>query len=164
MGFVKTSDTVFGSILISPRGRICLVKGSKTQKWSLPKGHPNPGETAFQCAARETLEETGITIPWQTHRPLKLAIGWYYIIFVPEEYMASCEDAGEISEVGWFSTDAIRTLLVNIDINAFLKKLNKEPEENELPVWQLVRRRCRGYGFSQRSQVCNQSCPIVVQS
>ncbi len=164
MGFVRTTDTVFGSILISPRGRICLVQGKATKKWSLPKGHPNPGETAFQCAARETEEETGIVIPWQTHRPMKLAVGWYYIIFVPEEYEAKCKNDLEISQTGWFPIESIRRMQVNIDVNAFLKKFNKEPEGEEPAVWQLVRRRCKGFGFSQRSQACSQSYPIVVQS
>ena len=30
-------------------------------RWDLPKGHVDPGETNFQCALRELHEETGIT-------------------------------------------------------------------------------------------------------
>ena len=37
-----------------------LVKDSYG-KWSLPKGHVEPGETMEQTALRETTEETGLT-------------------------------------------------------------------------------------------------------
>ena len=30
-------------------------------RWDLPKGHVDPGETEMQCALRELMEETGIT-------------------------------------------------------------------------------------------------------
>jgi bis(5'-nucleosidyl)-tetraphosphatase len=30
-------------------------------RWDLPKGHVDPGETEMQCALRELVEETGIT-------------------------------------------------------------------------------------------------------
>lgn len=33
--------------------------------WSFPGGHLEVGETVTRCAARETLEETGLEIPWQ---------------------------------------------------------------------------------------------------
>ena len=32
-----------------------------TDRWDLPKGHVDPGETEMQCALRELSEETGIT-------------------------------------------------------------------------------------------------------
>ena len=30
-------------------------------RWDLPKGHVDPGETDLECAVRETVEETGIS-------------------------------------------------------------------------------------------------------
>ena len=33
-----------------------------TDRWDLPKGHVDPGETELQCALRELEEETSITI------------------------------------------------------------------------------------------------------
>lgn len=30
-------------------------------RWDLPKGHVDPGETEMQCALRELVEETGLT-------------------------------------------------------------------------------------------------------
>ncbi len=158
MVFIRTNDSVFGCILISPRGKICLVQGRSTRKWSFPKGHPNTGESAFQCALRETMEETGILIPWQTHRPIKLSIGYYYVIFVEEEYKSFCNDAKEILQVCWVSIDELQELRGNVDVNAFLKKFALNEEEGDT-LWKLIRRRCKGFGYSQRSQRCTLSCP-----
>ncbi|MBQ3318862.1 NUDIX domain-containing protein [Candidatus Saccharibacteria bacterium] len=39
---------------------ILLIEDSKN-RWTIPKGHIEPGETAKQCAIREIGEETGLT-------------------------------------------------------------------------------------------------------
>lgn len=161
MSFLRTDNTVFGTIMVSPRGAICLVQGRKTLKWSFPKGHPNKGETPFQCAARETYEETGIQIPWQTFRPFKLHSGYYYILFVDQEYEFQKRDEYEIINAGWFLLEDIMNLRVNIDISAFLKRMNSILEET-VTVWRLLKQRCKGFGFSQRSQRCILPCPIVL--
>jgi NADH pyrophosphatase NudC (nudix superfamily) len=163
MGFLRTNDCVFGCILISKDGKICLVQGRSTRKWSFPKGHPNQGESPFQCASRETTEETGIVIPWQTHRPVKLAIGYYYIIFVDEQYQPCSRDSREIIQVGWFSVNELTSIKGNVDVNAFLKRL-AVTSEGEEQVWKLIRRRCNGFGFSQQSQHCTLLCPTVYPS
>jgi len=41
---------------------ILVVKGSTSNKWSLPKGYKYNHETDKECAIRETYEETGIHI------------------------------------------------------------------------------------------------------
>jgi ADP-ribose pyrophosphatase YjhB (NUDIX family) len=43
-------------VLLGERG-----KGAMAGYWSLPGGHVEPGETARAAAAREVLEETGVT-------------------------------------------------------------------------------------------------------
>ena len=49
---------------------VLVVKGKPIQefllmrhvdRWDLPKGHVDPGESEIQCALRELVEETGIT-------------------------------------------------------------------------------------------------------
>ena len=49
-------------------------------RWDLPKGHVDPGETEMQCALRELIEETGITADdieivdgfrFETHYPVR---------------------------------------------------------------------------------------------
>jgi 8-oxo-dGTP pyrophosphatase MutT (NUDIX family) len=151
------NEAIYGSILISSSGNICLVQGRSTQKWSFPKGHSNRGESPFQCARRETLEETGIRIPWQTYRPIKLAVGSYYVIFVDNEFPSIVCDLNEIIQVKWVSIRAMKNMRVNVDINAFLRQLNAK--YNKESLWQLIDRRCNGEGgYLQKNQECYQEC------
>ena len=149
-------DAIFGTILISRRGTICVVQGNSTKKWSFPKGHCNPGESPFQCARRETSEETGIQIPWQTHRPIKLSVGWYYVIFVLGEFECTVYDTNEITRVEWVFIKELEHMRVNIDINAFLRRLKLENVRD--PLWRLIERRCTGHGFMQECQTCYVRC------
>ena len=147
-------EAIYGSILISNHGTICLVQGRSTYKWSFPKGHCKQGESPFQCASRETLEETGIKIPWQTYRPVKLTVGSYYIIFVESEFAPIVYDLNEIVQVKWVRINEMKSMRVNIDINSFIRRLNKN--DGTEPLWQLIERRCNGNGHMQRSQDCYQ--------
>ncbi len=42
--------------------RALLVHHLHGGHWAFPKGHPEPGETAIECATRELLEETGLEV------------------------------------------------------------------------------------------------------
>jgi 8-oxo-dGTP pyrophosphatase MutT (NUDIX family) len=43
--------------------KVLLIKqNGKGRNWELPGGHRDEGETPEECAARETLEESGVTI------------------------------------------------------------------------------------------------------
>ena len=56
-----------GAVLVDPsRLRVLLLHEIAEGRWTLPKGHVDPGETLAQAARREVAEETGI-------RPLALA-------------------------------------------------------------------------------------------
>ncbi|MFG3017856.1 NUDIX hydrolase [Streptomyces sp. NPDC048254] len=51
--------------VIVEEGRLLLIRRSVAEGglvWALPGGVVEPGETAEQAAARETLEETGLTV------------------------------------------------------------------------------------------------------
>lgn len=43
-----------------PIGEFLLMRHA--DRWDLPKGHVDPGETEMQCALRELREETGIAL------------------------------------------------------------------------------------------------------
>ncbi len=43
-------------------GRLLLQRRRDTGQWAIPMGKQEIGETLSQCAIRETLEETGITV------------------------------------------------------------------------------------------------------
>lgn len=51
-----------GTFVRDDSGRILLIRRDDNGNWSMPGGAMDPGESLTQCAARETLEETGITV------------------------------------------------------------------------------------------------------
>jgi ADP-ribose pyrophosphatase YjhB (NUDIX family) len=116
-------NQVYGSIYISRSNKILLVRGRDSDKWSFPKGHPKEGETAFQCAKRETLEEVGLDLPLFFERVVPLRTGSYYLVR-HREVNCTTQDPNEVEEIGWFSLSQIRSksLNVNVDVNTFLKE------------------------------------------
>lgn len=116
-------DQVYGSIYISRSNKILLVRGRKSDKWSFPKGHPKKGETAFQCAKRETFEEVGLELPLFFEKLIHLRTGSYYLVR-HREVTCTTQDPNEVEEIGWFSYKQIRTknMDVNVDVNTFLKE------------------------------------------
>jgi 8-oxo-dGTP pyrophosphatase MutT (NUDIX family) len=41
-------------------GQICVVTSRNGKRWTIPKGHLEPGKTALQIAAQEAWEEAGL--------------------------------------------------------------------------------------------------------
>jgi 8-oxo-dGTP pyrophosphatase MutT (NUDIX family) len=116
-------NQVYGSIYISRSNKILLVRGRDSDKWSFPKGHPKEGETAFQCAKRETFEEVGLDLPLFFERVIPLRTGSYYLVRY-REVNCTTQDPNEVEEIGWFSLNQIRSkgLNVNVDVNTFLRE------------------------------------------
>jgi 8-oxo-dGTP pyrophosphatase MutT (NUDIX family) len=48
-----------GGLVTNDEGKILLI--FRRNKWDLPKGKFEPGETIEQCAGREVIEETGLS-------------------------------------------------------------------------------------------------------
>lgn len=55
--WLTTADAV-----IVQSGRVLLVLHGAHQEWMFPGGHVEPGEHPADACARETLEETGVTV------------------------------------------------------------------------------------------------------
>ncbi|MEU6138070.1 NUDIX domain-containing protein [Nocardioides sp. NPDC047086] len=51
-----------GAFVRDEDGRILLIRRDDNGNWSMPGGAMDPGESLTDCAVRETLEETGITV------------------------------------------------------------------------------------------------------
>lgn len=113
--------TVCGSILISPRNRILLVRGKTTGKWSFPKGHIQPGETKFECAARETFEETGLLLTPYFNQIHILSSGIYFQYYTTEKE-CNIQDSNEVEETAWIPYEDLSKYPVNLDVNAYLRK------------------------------------------
>lgn len=63
-----------GVLLVDNRGRLLLQERDEharidPERWGLPGGHVEPGETFAQAAPRELLEETGVRLPPGALRP-----------------------------------------------------------------------------------------------
>lgn len=56
---VRKETRSAGGVVVNPEGRI-LVVNQRGTSWSLPKGHIDEGEDAFDAARREIYEESGI--------------------------------------------------------------------------------------------------------
>lgn len=113
--------TVCGSILISPRNHVLLVRGKYTGKWSFPKGHIQPGETNFECAARETFEETGLLLSPYFNQIHILSSGIYFQYYVAEQQCV-IQDSNEVDETAWIPFEDLSKYPVNLDVNTYLRK------------------------------------------
>ena len=69
--FRPRHQKVYGAICISSEGRVLLVKGRLSGKWSFPKGHMEPFESGNQCALRELFE---ITVDWNGSKYLGITL------------------------------------------------------------------------------------------
>lgn len=108
---------VYGCICISVKGRILLVKGRQSGKWSLPKGHMESNENDIDCALRELHQETGIipTVQYSSYK--KLSAGGYFVFFLNDEPSPRPLDEMEIEEAVWADIDNISILNCNVDLN-----------------------------------------------
>ena len=126
---VKMLNQVYGTIFLTRDQRVLLVKGRHSGKWSFPKGHPNQGEGAFDCARRETLEETGYEMPPFFDRVLQLSTGMYFLVNTCQ-FNCQPQDIVEIVDSAWVPIDDIRTMPINIDVSAFLRR-NCRPTQSK---------------------------------
>ena len=99
-------------------GQLLLVRNHRGL-WSTPGGHLDFGESPEACAARETMEETGVSVTdiefvAITNDVLADAGKHYVTIWMRGEAgpaEARVGDGAEIAELGWFAPDALPTPL-----------------------------------------------------
>ncbi len=115
---------IYGAIIkCQATDRYLLVCGRRANKWSLPKGHADYGESPFECLVREVYEETGFLHLPNPLRSVTLRVGVYYEFVVDEEFVTTPIDINEISECRWMTPQEAITLDLNIDANAYFKSL-----------------------------------------
>ena len=120
----RTTDSA-GAIVFRGDTVLMIRAGSR---WSFPKGHVEPGETAKQAAVRETREETGISAELLTDVPIAVPSArpedrrrvWFF----PARYLEGAlrPQLDEISETIWVKVqDAAEKITFAPDREAFLK-------------------------------------------
>ncbi len=114
-GWPKVPYVGVGCIVVRADGHLLLVR-NRAGFWSTPGGHLDFGETPQACAARETLEETGLTVTnvefVAVTNDVLLDAGKHYVtIWMHAEADPSAPtlraDPDEIAELGWFAPDAL---------------------------------------------------------
>ncbi len=107
-----------GCIVTRRDGQLLLVR-NHGGGWSPPGGHLDFGESPEACAARETLEETGVRVTDMefvaiTNDLIEDAGKHYVTIWlraVADEWTPAVADPAEIAEIGWFPSEALPTPL-----------------------------------------------------
>jgi ADP-ribose pyrophosphatase YjhB (NUDIX family) len=122
-------------------GQILLVREASDGHWSLPGGWADLGESAATVAVREVKEESGYDV-----RATKLlgvldksrhgspASLWhaYMVVFRGEVVGGEPRIGHEISEVSWFSRDALPPLSLGRNTPAVLAKLFEHADDPDL--------------------------------
>ena len=120
----RTTDSA-GAIVFRGDTVLMIRAGSR---WSFPKGHLEPGETAKQAAVRETREEAGISAELLTDVPIAVPSArpedrrrvWFF----PARYLEGAlrPQLDEISEAIWVKVqDAAEKITFAPDREAFRK-------------------------------------------
>lgn len=109
--------------------KVLLIKNKKSEHWSFPKGHMEPGESRIMTAQREIFEETNVkvfikynvscTIQYFPTFNVSKKVTYFLAFYQSGELKAQEE---EISDIGWFD---INDALLQITYKAEEKVLKK---------------------------------------
>ena len=120
------------------RREYLLVFEQYSQRWSLPKGHMEPGETEVQTALRELWEETGLTAQLESGKSISLE---YPISPVSRKQVVLFTGAvsgiprardGEIQDFRWVSAEELPNYLYPGDCEACSQLINQSSNQEEL--------------------------------
>lgn len=114
--YPKGIEVVTSAIVQGEDDKILIVRCPKwSDKWTLPGGHVEPGETLFESVEREVLEETGLEgkpvkiISYgelinskDFHRPAHFI---YFDILFKTTTSVVTLDTAELTQYDWFTLD-----------------------------------------------------------
>ena len=111
-----------GVLAADGNGRVLLQRRRDTGQWAIPMGKQELGETAAQCAIRETREETGVTVEVTGILGIYSDPGHivaysdgevrqeYEVILLGRPVSGQPEVNDEASDVGWFTIAELDSL------------------------------------------------------
>ena len=124
---------VYGCIIFSSHGRILIVQGRETGKWSFPKVHKSfVKEQPLDCAQRETWEETGIQLGNDYLEVLQLAAGKYFVYKLDAEPVLQTHDQEEIMDMRWVELGDLEGFNNNCDIRSYIMRGHLVRHKEEL--------------------------------
>ena len=127
-----------GGVVVRPKGdgwEVLLIATHGGARWSLPKGHVEPGESAEEAAVREVREETGVTA--RVVEPLDTIEYWFrwkgaegsllihkrVHFFLMEYVSGDPKDHGwEVDDARWFDLEEAVQMVAYKDEQELLRK------------------------------------------
>lgn len=103
---------------------LLCVHGSQHNKWSLPKGHLDYGETCIEAALRELKEETNVVVDITEKYVYFGTYAIYFIEFVNTPIQTKINDCNEIDRIKWMSISDVLKLSrrdANVGLREFVR-------------------------------------------
>ncbi len=133
------------------RGRLLLVRRGRPPflgSWALPGGFCEYGETTEQCGARETLEETGVTVKigrlLGVYSDPKRDPRWHTVTVLYEGQPLRGEPKGsdDAAEARWFAKNELRSLRFAFDHGEIIRRqmVRRRPADPSRPARRAVSR------------------------
>jgi 8-oxo-dGTP pyrophosphatase MutT (NUDIX family) len=111
---------ISGCAIINQNNEILLIKRASNEKWAMPSGNIELGESPLESALREAREETGILVKSKSligiydtlKNKVPSALQRYFILFLcepvePNIALPESTDPNEVLELAWFSQNNI---------------------------------------------------------
>ncbi|WP_173922927.1 NUDIX hydrolase [Agromyces sp. Marseille-P2726] len=119
-----------GAVVTDAAGRVLLVlRGHEPQsgRWSIPGGRVEPGETHAQAAAREVLEETGLTVRVVRELGVVELPSTDGTVFEAHDFLAEVVSgelraADDAADARWFAPDELPTLSLTVGLLDWLRR------------------------------------------
>ncbi|MEM9279853.1 MAG: NUDIX hydrolase [Pseudomonadota bacterium] len=120
------------SVIVFQDNKLLLIKRGKEPykgHWSLPGGSQEPGETLEECARRELLEETALTVNHMEFAAVRdrinktpngeLAHHFVLTTFLANGVLGEATAGDDADDIGWFTLEAMQTLKTTPETPSF---------------------------------------------